>query len=164
MIRIPSRIVAPDRLAFSLVEVVLGVGIVGFVAVAILGLAAVASNSTREADLNSRTAFVMQHVMADLQSRRFDFSDLTAKPIAVQYGGPTWFDAAGSPLPNANGKFFTCDVTDVTPTVATPGAPLANSINFRLLRLQITTPVSQNATVISVSNSQKIQLTPTPTP
>ena len=56
---------------FSLVEVVIAVGLVGFVLTAILGLAAMAANETKNADLKARLAWITERVTSEYQSQRF---------------------------------------------------------------------------------------------
>ena len=60
-----------DRNAFTLVEVVIAVGLVAFVLTAILGLAAMAANETKNADLKARLAWITESVTSEHQSQRF---------------------------------------------------------------------------------------------
>ena len=57
--------------AFTLVEVVIAVGFVAFVLTAILGLAAMAANETKNADLKARLAWITESVTSEYQSQRF---------------------------------------------------------------------------------------------
>lgn len=141
-------------LAFSLVEIVLALGIAGFVAVAILGLAAIATNGTREADLNSRFAQITQRKTSELKSLRLDFS----QPILNQIVTPEYFDATGTPLSTPLGKVFTCTLENVTPVTDTIGAPPGGIPNFKLLRLTVASGGTESSSLISLCNFQGIQL------
>ena len=57
--------------AFTLVEVVIAVGLVAFVLTAILGLVAIAANETKNADLKARLAWITEQVTSEYQSQRF---------------------------------------------------------------------------------------------
>ena len=52
-------------------EVVIAVGLVGFVLTAILGLAALAANETKNADLKARLAWITESMTSEYQSQRF---------------------------------------------------------------------------------------------
>ena len=67
-IRLAGR---PWGAAFTLVEVVIAVGLVAFVLTAILGLAAMAANETKNADLKARLAWITESVTSEYQSQRF---------------------------------------------------------------------------------------------
>ena len=113
-----------QRSAFSLVEVVIAVGLVGFVLTAILGLAALAANETKNADLKARLAWITESVTSEYQSQRFSAA-LGSLPAA------NYRDFSGMPLPDSNGAYFRCDVVNVTPP---PASPNFTTNNFGLLR------------------------------
>jgi type II secretory pathway pseudopilin PulG len=131
------------RSAFTLVEVVIAVGLVGFVLTAILGLAALAANETKNADLKARLAWITESTTSEFQSQRFSTA-LGDLPVT------TYRDFSGMPLPDANGAYFRCDVLNVTPVPSSP--------NFALLQLTIRWPspslTSKNVSLISLFNYQ----------
>ena len=57
--------------AFTLIEVVIAVGLVAFVLTAILGLVAIAANETKNADLKARLTWITEQVTSEYQSQRF---------------------------------------------------------------------------------------------
>ena len=127
-------------------EVVIAVGLVAFVLTAILGLAALAANETKNADLKARLAWITERVTSEYQSQRFSTamgSVPTNNPVT------SYWDYSGMPVTNSAG-YFQCDVTRVTPLLA--------SSNFALLQVSIRWPTPQltstNVCVISLFNYQ----------
>jgi len=130
--------------AFSLVEVMIAVGIVAFVLSAILGLVTLAVQGTRKADTDARLAILAGRLSASYQGRSF------AGALAeVATNATTYFDFDGVPT-NAAGAYFRCDATNVTPAGA--------SANLALLQMRIRWPSPQwsssNIYVFSVANYQ----------
>ena len=84
-------------------EVVIAVGLVAFVLTAILGLAAIAANETKNADLKARLAWITESVTSEHQSQRFS---------AVLGGLPksNYWDFSGMPVTNIADAYFRCDV------------------------------------------------------
>ena len=101
-------------------EVVIAVGF-GFVLTAILGLAALAANETKNADLKARLAWITESVTSEIKAsafrRRWE-SSLDQLGIS-----------SGMPLPDSNGAYFRCDVVNVTPP---PASPNFTTNNFRV--------------------------------
>ena len=97
--------------AFTLVEVVIAVGLVAFVLTAILGLVAIAANETKNADLKARLAWITEQVTSEYQSQRF--SNALAGVPATNY-----WDYSGMST-NAAGAYFVCEISNVTPTSPT---------------------------------------------
>ena len=135
------------RSAFTLVEVVIAVGLVGFVLTAILGLAALAANETKNADLKARLAWITESMTSEYQSQRFSAA-LGTLPAT------TYRDFSGLPVANAADAYFRCDVANVTPVPA----PNFTTKNFALLQLTIRWPnpslTSKNVSLISLFNYQ----------
>ena len=96
--------------AFTLIEVVIAVGLVAFVLTAILGLVAIAANETKNADLKARLAWITEQVTSEYQSQRFS-NALASLPT-------NWtLDYEGMPVAtNSPSAYFVCDVSNVTPT------------------------------------------------
>jgi uncharacterized protein (TIGR02598 family) len=136
--------------AFTLVEVVIAVGMVAFVLTAILGLVVIAANETKNADLKARLAWITEQVTSEYQSQRFAAA-LTNLPA-----GLAW-DYSGMPVAtNSPTAYFVCDVSNVTPTNPTNASYPTNYIALLQVRtrwpsLQLT---STNVSLISLFNYQ----------
>lgn len=133
---------------FTLIEVVIAVGLVAFVLTAILGLVAMAVNETKNADLKARLAWITEGVTSESQSQRF--STMLASLPKTNY-----WDYSGTRLTNDTGAYFSCVVLNVTPP---PASPNFTTNNIALLQLLIRWPYPQstltNVSVISVFNYQ----------
>ena len=161
MIRVPTivlelagiRLGRPSlgRAAFTLVEVVIAVGLVAFVLTAILGLLVIATNETKNADLKARLAWITERVTSEYQSQRFS-AVLTNLPAT------NYWDYSGMPLTNTQDAYFWSVATNVTP----PPAGNFTTNNFALLQISIfwpyssstSTNVSSNVSIISLFNYQ----------
>jgi uncharacterized protein (TIGR02598 family) len=140
--------------AFTLIEVVIAVGLVAFVLTAILGLVAIAANETKNADLKARLAWITEQMTSEYQSQRFS----SVLPIVPTNGPSTngpgvfYWDYSGMRLTNADGAYFICSVWNVTPTNST------YSTNIALLQVNARWPAPQltstNVSVISLFNYQ----------
>jgi len=132
--------------AFTLVEVVISIGLVAFVMTAILGLAAMAANETKNADLKARLAWITERVTSEYQSQRFS---VALESVPTNAPAISYWDYSGM-VTNATGAYFQCDVTRATPPSA--------STNFALLQVNIlwpnTKPTSSNVCLISLFNYQ----------
>ena len=119
-IRVPASNLSDSRLlrqrgrsvrwnAFSLVEVVIAVGLVAFVLTAILGLAAMAANETKNADLKARLAWITESVTSEHQSQRFS-------AVLGSLPKTNYWDYSGMVVTDIADAFFRCDVSNVTPS------------------------------------------------
>jgi uncharacterized protein (TIGR02598 family) len=136
--------------AFTLVEVVIAVGLVAFVLTAILGLVAIAANETKNADLKAHLAWITEQVTSQYQSQRFSAA-LTNVPTNFAW------DYSGMPVPtNSPSAYFVCDVLNVTPTNATIPSYPTNYIALLQIRTRWPNPqlTSTNVSVISLFNYQ----------
>ncbi len=129
---------------FTLVEVVIAVGLVAFVLTAILGLAVIASNETKNADLKARLAWITERVTSELQSQQF--SSALANLPATNY-----WDYSGLAVTNLIDAYFVCEVTNVT-----PAAGSTNNLALLQMRTRWPSPqlTSTNVCVISLFNYQ----------
>jgi uncharacterized protein (TIGR02598 family) len=134
--------------AFTLIEVVIAVGLVAFVLTAILGLVAIAANETKNADLKARLTWITEQVTAEFQSQRFS-SALAGVPTNLAW------DYSGMPVAtNSPNAYFLSSVSNVTPMNASdfPTDYLALlQVNTRWPSPQLT---STNVSVISLFNYQ----------
>jgi uncharacterized protein (TIGR02598 family) len=161
-IRVPASNLSGTRLlrqrgrsvrwdAFTLVEVVIAVGLVAFVLTAILGLAAMAANETKNADLKARFAWITERVTSEYQSQRFS---IALGSVPTNAPATSYWDYSGTPT-NITGAYFQCDVTRATPS---PASTNFTTNNFALLQVSIRWPhpqlTSSNVSVISLFNYQ----------
>jgi uncharacterized protein (TIGR02598 family) len=136
--------------AFTLIEVVIAVGLVAFVLTAILGLVAIAANETKNADLKARLAWITEQVTSEYQSQRFS-NALASLPTNLSW------DYEGMPVPtNSPNAYFLCDVSNVTPISPTNANYPTNYIALLQLRTRWPSPQlsSTNVSVISLFNYQ----------
>lgn len=129
---------------FSLIEVVLAIGLIAFVLSAILGLVTLAVQGTKKADWDARLTVLTSRLSAGYQGR--DFASALSEMVT---NATTYYDFYGAPT-NASGAYFRCDATNATPA--------GNSTNFAIVRFQIRWPVPQlamtNTYVSSIFNYQ----------
>ena len=136
--------------AFTLVEVVIAVGMVAFVLTAILGLVAIAANETKNADLRARLAWITEQVTSEYQSQRF------SNALANVPTNFAWDYDGMAVLTNSPSVYFVCDVSNVTPT-SPPNTNYPTNY-IALLQLRTRWPSTQltstNVSVISLFNYQ----------
>jgi uncharacterized protein (TIGR02598 family) len=128
--------------AFTLVEVVIAVGLVAFVLTAILGLAVLASNETKNADLKARLAWITERVISEVQSQQF--SSVLEKLPATNY-----WDYSGMPVDNPENAYFVCEISNVTPAAGSTNHLALLQLSTRWPRPQLS---STNVSVISLFN------------
>ncbi len=68
LFRNPVNLVNPVRTAFSLIEIVLALGIISFALVGIMGLLPVAMKSAQESQRETRAAQIAQQIFSDLHA------------------------------------------------------------------------------------------------
>ncbi len=117
--------------AFTLVEVVIAVGLVAFVLTAILGLAAMAANETKNADLKARLAWITESVTSEYQSQRFS-------AVLGSLPKTHYWDYSGMAVPDITDAYFRCDVSNVTPPPATAISPQIISLCFKSVSAGLT--------------------------
>lgn len=132
------------REGFSLIEVMLAVGLIAFVLSAILGLVTLGVQGTKRADLDARLMVMTSRLSASYQGRAY-----TNALAELATNATTYYDLYGAPT-NAAGAYFQCDAQNVTPS--------GNSTNYTVLRFQIRWPVPQlvssNIYVTTIGNFQ----------
>ena len=143
--------------AFTLIEVVIAVGLVAFVLTAILGLVAIAANETKNADLKARLTWITEQVTAEFQSQRFS-SALAGVPTNLAW------DYSGMPVAtNSSNAYFLSSVSNVTPTNAS-NYPTANyptnypTNSLALLQVSTRWPYSPSSTNSASTNVSVISL------
>jgi uncharacterized protein (TIGR02598 family) len=129
---------------FSLVEVILALGICAFAVIAIMGLLPLALDSAGEALTMARRAKVIQKVSNDLQQAQFS-------GLAADITNRTWtFDVSGIETADPTQTFFT--VTGDPPRDLTlPGASSANP-DLAAVVVRIATPSATNLVPLLIAN------------
>ncbi len=122
--------------AFSLVEIVLAIGIVSFAFVAIFGLLPVGMTTFRQAMDTTVSSQIVQRVVNEAQQT--DFSTLTANAGTPQL---RYFDEQGNEVPSQNDYIYTVQVT-VTPKTALPNA--GSSENLATIAVMIASNPGHN--------------------
>jgi|GEM_PF-1952383 len=130
---------ATPRIAgFSLIEVLLAVGITAILVTTVLGLLPSGLEDLRSSGQRMATARILEHVAHELQMRDFDSWAHAQTPLILS------FDNAGDPLPGTGTEadvIYRAQVTLVqapgTVGVTLPGAVVAN-VFARQARIRIT--------------------------
>ncbi len=134
--------------AFSLVEVVLALGVVSFSLVALIGMLPVGLSNFRQAIEIQTQAQIVQQIATELQLAKY--SDLSSG--GYQSGFPRYFDAEGAAVAEPS-KLYT--VTASLPTNAEVPGPVANTnlltLNFSIQRK--TGPNDPKTFTLLVSNN-----------
>jgi uncharacterized protein (TIGR02598 family) len=142
MDRPPYR-VYNGKSGFSLIEIVLAIGIISFALVGILGLFPVAVNAAANSQNETQAALIARSIFDQLgdqpesNARSVNlaetFDSQTPSPIKVDLlngttAGPLAFDVGGKPLPSVGDPdtVFQAEVK-ITPTTTTITAPLYGS-------------------------------------
>lgn len=103
-----QRIEFRSKTAFSLVEVVIAIGIFAFVAISLLGLLTLSAESSRRADTQAASATIVTTVMGKLSSQNFA-TNVTGLPFT------NYFTVTGAET-NASAAIYRCSVTDISPS------------------------------------------------
>ena len=139
---------------FSLVEMVLALGVVSFVLVSIFGLLSMSMRDQRDSGQKTLLALMTQTVASYLHQEGFAAVNADTTMISTAIAPQFYFDAQGRLATDSTGKpvttasasnYYSCTVTRRTPTL-----PVATA-NMVYLRLQFQWPVSAAA---SVQNTQ----------
>ena len=112
--------------AFTLVEVVIAIGVVALAGLSLLGLVEVAMQSSHDTDVQAAQATIVSTVTGKLSSQNFT-------NVVASLPFTTYFTGQGMET-NASAAIYRCDVIDVSP--ANSAASL-----MRQVQLQIRWPV-----------------------
>jgi uncharacterized protein (TIGR02598 family) len=116
--------VANSRSGFSLIEVTIAIGIVGFAVLALLGTLGVGTRTLGSAVSYSMQAQITQNVMGSLKLS--DFTMLTNNSPNGWNGANLYFDERGVSITNASLAIYTATV-NITPSVTNLGAMNGNT-------------------------------------
>jgi len=128
----PVNLVNPVRTAFSLIEIVLALGIISFALVGIIGLFPVAMKSALESQRETRAAHIAQQIFTDLSSlsgtnrflitgTNFSTDRITVNLSSSDPIPPVYFDAEGY----AMGNIAAVDATYGATVLITPNNPIS---------------------------------------
>lgn len=127
---------------FSLVEVVLAVGITAFILISVFGLTTVAVKATMEADMMARVTSINRLTASLCQMEHF--TNVTGSLPSTNY-----YDSWGTPTDPQYG-YFRVDLSNVSPA--------GTSSNLVLLQMKVRWPVPQltssNVSIISLVNHE----------
>jgi uncharacterized protein (TIGR02598 family) len=125
-----SRAVA----GFSLVEVVLAVGIAGFVLVSIIGLLSVSLKSARESSTDTLVVGMASRTLSELRAK--SFSDLN--PSLAALTNRIYFDDLGMQTSTQGTMGFACDVVlQGDANTLNPDTNLSASQRINLIRAKL---------------------------
>ncbi len=123
--------------SFTLVEVVIAIGIATFVLISILGLMVYASQTVQQSDKYARLAMVSGQVLSTLQGRSMNSLRYQLNPAGAAVGAGDiytgllstnitfFFTSEGTPATNNSPTaYYRVDVTNATPPAATFKDPL----------------------------------------
>jgi len=124
--------------AFSLVEVVLAVGIVAFVLISILGLMSVGIKANRESADDIAISLIVQHVATSLRMEGFANVNANANYAPSNTSPDFYYDATGAGSANGAGStdantLYACKVIRSSPATV----PTSNVL---FLKLEISWP------------------------
>lgn len=160
------RSLAAKARGFSLIEVVLALGVATVALVSVVGLLGVAVNTSGSAGHDTLLVAMSNEVLNDLRAAEFDalWKDVprTAKSVAAPTGAPAdstyYFSNEGALVAAANKADFATLYQCVVKKTPDPASQLTASSPHNLLKLQLTFtwPVSANADPAKRPNRQII--------
>jgi len=124
---------ASTQSGFSLIEVTIAIGIVGFAVLALVGTMGVGSRTLGSAVSRSMQAQITQNVMGSLKLS--DFTMLTNNSPNGWNGANLYFDERGVSTTNASLAIYTATVNITTPITISAGA--SGNTNLALASLSI---------------------------
>jgi len=152
--------------AFSLIEVVLALGITSFAIISIIGLLSFGLQNSRESAEDTNLALITQTTTSLLRSLPFT-NILNSATFATNNTNANYFfdvtgdltrDATGAPatVPNAD-SLFACTLARRTPPLSTPGKAIATPTARRWL-FPVPPPPSRPPLILPLSPWTKIRL------
>lgn len=137
--------------AFSLVEVVIAIGLISFAVLSLVGLLLTGLKSTRESGEDTSLAFCTETAQELLRAEGFSSASTKAAYAPGMTNPAFYFDSAGViqtdtngvPLASANSEsLYGCTVTRRAPAVA----PVQTTTNFLICQLKFVWPLTAPAT------------------
>jgi uncharacterized protein (TIGR02598 family) len=130
--------------AFSLVEVVLALGIFSFAILSILGLMATGLNTVKSSSTSMTIANISRNLRADLQAT--PFTSLTLNSSITYY-----FTDRGNPTTTPANAYYVAVLTPLAPTYPGNAASVLTSANAFNITAKISYPYPINAQAITNS-------------
>lgn len=133
---------ADRRGAFSLVEIVIALGIISFGCIAIFGLLSVTADVSRRSSDETAIATMSRQIISSIKQQKFPV-------VQSNFMGKTtnlFFDQSGTLLPSAEGGLYQCAVSgqeDVSTTSSFSNGQ--TQVNLVKLRLVFTWPLGGSA-------------------
>ena len=136
---------------FSLIEVVLSLGIVAFVVIPLVGLTGLATDTSRNAVSTTKQTQIAQRLFSQAQARAWQMDTTTAKYKFDPLKTKLYFDFEGNPLADANASsaVFTANLEKPGDVILPPSTALPQDVAVKLT-VTITSP-SQPGRVTSLS-------------
>jgi len=135
---IPRRRLPPDcagkKRGFSLIEVMLALGVFSFGVLSIVGLMATGLDSTADSRTNLAIANITRQLRASLQATPYS---------SVASGTSYSFTYGGYPVTSATGAYYTATLSPVSPVY--PSSASTTTTNAFIVDVQITYPYPSNA-------------------
>ena len=111
---------------FSLIEIMLALGVLSFALVSIIGLLNVGLSASKAAQIDTTKAAVTRSILSSLRT-----------DVSSGYsGGTNWFNFDGSTNVGASGAYFQCVVATNAPPAAIP------AVNMIAIRIEFQYPLS----------------------
>ena len=128
---------------FSLIEVVMAIGIVAFAYIALFGLLPSGMSMFSKATDNSIGSQILQRVVGDAQQADFTALVNGGGGLEKRQPGYRYFDYQGIEVPSMHGSIYTAEVT-VVPTTELPNASTPPSTNLATVRVRLANNPNEN--------------------
>jgi uncharacterized protein (TIGR02598 family) len=144
--RFPNGAATARRSGFTLVEVVLALGLFGFAVVAMLGVIPLCLQSAKKSIDTTRQSEIIEYISGNLEQKMF--SNLSS-PQELKWT----FDYEGNPTTEISRIYYTV-TANAGGTFTLPGTSSASSEIFRVT-LTISSPAGLKKAALSVANMGK---------
>jgi uncharacterized protein (TIGR02598 family) len=141
-IRPGTGLICPSKSGFSLVEVVLALGIFSISILSIVGLMATGLNSASGSSTNLATTNIMRELRSDVQSMPFSSLSRTGSPVIY------YFSVEGYQTTTVGAYFYKVTLTPVAPTYPSSASTF---VNADVISVNISYPYPANAQTITNS-------------
>lgn len=128
--------------AFTLVEVVMSIGIISFAFIAIFALLPVGMTSFRKALSNSIGTQIVQRIVNE--AKQTDFATLIAKPTTTRFFDDQGDEVPQTPTPTAPAPWLYLVQIDVKAPTALPGAVTGPSANLATITVKLAADPGHN--------------------
>lgn len=126
--------------AFSLVEVVIAIGIFSFCIISIIYLLGVALDSSRQSQIDSAMTGVLRNMDAELRGLPYNDPNALSLNSATLESTDYFFDSAGNLAANTANRIFRARLSRVAPAKVGTLTSVTNSTNHYLWVLKVAYP------------------------